>query len=242
MEICPILDNRLKTISEFVRDGSTVADIGTDHAYLIAYLAATGKIKKGFACDINELPLSKAKITIKKYSLEEKIDCVLTDGLIGLNLDEIDDIIVAGMGGDTIVDILTAEKYNFTGKRFILQPMTKCERLREGLCSLGIKILEENPVTSGRFTYTLLICEYTGETIACDEIYKYLGEIVKSKSENRNRYLKRVYNNISKRLDGLIKTTGHEDEIKNYNAILEKIKDCVGGNKLESKRNPKSNW
>lgn len=229
MEQIPITDQRLTLIGEYVRNGCVAADIGTDHAYLIAYLAACGKIKKGYACDINELPIEKAKATVQKYNLQDKIECVLTDGLKGLNLAEIDDIIIAGMGGDTIIEILSAESYDFIGKNFIFQPMTKFERLREGLCNLGFKIAKEEPVVSGKFVYTLLVCTYDGKKRQCNAIYKYLGEITKSTSPIRNKYLKRIYINLSRRIDGLKKTSGHNDEISDYESVINEIEKCCGG-------------
>ena len=233
MNEAPFLDQRLKTISEYVDKDCTVADIGTDHAYLVAYLSATGKIKKAFACDINILPIKNAEKTVEKYNLSDKVSCILTNGLNGLPMYEIDDIIIAGMGGNNIISILDACREDLKGKKLILQPMTKFEQLREYLITHGFELKEEHPVVSGRFVYTLMICEKNNKVWHKDRTYKFLGEIMNSPEPERYRYLKRIYINIKRRLEGLLKTTGHEDEIKTYKEVLEKIEN-YGGVDIES--------
>lgn len=233
MNEMPFLDQRLKTISEYVDKDSVAADIGTDHAYLVAYLAATGKIKKAYACDINILPIKNAEKTVEKYNLWDKISCILTDGLNGLPMDEIDDIIIAGMGGNTIIAILEACRENLKGKKLILQPMTKFEHLREYLITHGFQLKEEHPVVSGKFVYTLMICEKNGKSAPKDRTYKFLGEIMNSPEPEKFRYLKRIYINISRRLEGLLKTAGHEEEKQTYREVLEKIEN-YGGVNIES--------
>ena len=71
------LSNRLGQIARMVQPGSVVADIGTDHGQLMVYLAQNGTIRRGYACDINEKPLNKARQIIADYGLEDRIECVL---------------------------------------------------------------------------------------------------------------------------------------------------------------------
>lgn len=233
MENAPILDARLLTISEFVRENSVVADIGTDHGYLIAYLAYNNKIKKGYACDINAEPLNKAKATMEKYNLNTKVQCVLTDGLINLPLVEIDDIIIAGLGGDAILNIIKNADFSKENKRFILQPMTKFDRLREGLLKMGIEILFEEPVISGKFVYTLMICEYSKKIKKCDIVYKHLGEILKSENPNKYAYLKRIKNNLAERILGLENSGAYKKEIADYRKVIEIIDESLVKNNAD---------
>ena len=67
------LSNRLGQIARMVQPGSVVADIGTDHGQLMVYLAQNGTIRRGYACDINEKPLNKARQIIADYGLEDRI-------------------------------------------------------------------------------------------------------------------------------------------------------------------------
>ena len=101
--------------------------------------------------------------------------------------------------------------------------MTKFNRLRKGLCDMGIKIIKETPVMDGKFIYTLMICEYIGEKIPYDIIYSFLGELPKSQNPQKYSFYKRIYNNLKKRISGLINTTNHEKEIKDYQSVLNEI-------------------
>jgi len=75
------ISNRLKVISEFVDDGSVIADVGTDHGYIPIYLAKQGRIKYAFACDINRGPLEKAVENIRHYGVGDFVETRLSDGL-----------------------------------------------------------------------------------------------------------------------------------------------------------------
>ena len=101
----PKLDARLAAIASWVREGVGCADIGTDHGYLITWLAASGKIPHGFACDINQKPLQKAAFSLSEYGVSERVKLVLCDGLSGLQAGDVQDIVIAGMGGDLIWQI-----------------------------------------------------------------------------------------------------------------------------------------
>lgn len=148
-----VLTERLKTISEMVR-GRVCADIGTDHALLPCRLVLSGKLKKCFACDIAVGPLERAQANIKKYGLEEKIETVLCNGISERVLKESDTIVIAGMGGNMIADIL--KEHSFLKHRLVLQPMTKQEVLRKYLTENGFVIEEERTVLDMGKCYTVM--------------------------------------------------------------------------------------
>ncbi|MBQ2795822.1 MAG: SAM-dependent methyltransferase, partial [Oscillospiraceae bacterium] len=101
------LDLRLSAAADFVKEGTVAADVGTDHGYLICHLVEQGICKRGFATDINIKPLESARSLIREMELDEEIETVLTDGLKGLPEDDIDEILICGMGGETIINILS---------------------------------------------------------------------------------------------------------------------------------------
>ena len=101
------LNNRLNLCASMVRKGKRIADIGTDHAYLPVWLVRAGFASFALACDIKAEPLSQGELTIKKYHAEDLVKTRLCDGLNAVSPDEVDDIIIAGMGGETIVHILS---------------------------------------------------------------------------------------------------------------------------------------
>ena len=106
------LDNRLKRITDFIPSDSYILDVGCDHALLDIYLALNRNNVKLIASDINENPLKIAKENIKKYNLEDEITLEKADGVSKIN-DEVDTVVIAGMGTSTINDIINNAKTMF---------------------------------------------------------------------------------------------------------------------------------
>ena len=123
------LSKRLDMVASFVRQGSIVADIGTDHAYLPVYLISHGISEKAFAADIGRGPLFNAEKTVTEYGLNDKITLVLSDGLKKIDLSAVDTVILAGMGGDLIKDILSCADIEELKKiHIIAQPQSHAEK------------------------------------------------------------------------------------------------------------------
>ena len=120
------LQPRLQLLAELVPDGAKLADVGTDHGYLPVALLQQGKIQRAIATDIGEEPLQHARRTAEEYGLSESVDFRLCDGLNGMMPDEADTIVIAGMGGETIIEILKNAPWT-RQKTLLLQPMTKPE-------------------------------------------------------------------------------------------------------------------
>lgn len=117
------LSKRLQTIATYIKRGSYFADIGSDHAYLPAYICLKDPKAKAIAGEVTKGPFERAKETVKTYHLGDQIDVRLGDGLSILHSSEVDTIIIAGMGGSLIVNILEKGKDNLKNiERLILQP------------------------------------------------------------------------------------------------------------------------
>ena len=97
----PTLSKRLSVIASLVPFGARVCDIGTDHAFLAIELMRTKRACSVIATDVNEKPLQKAKINVEK-SEQSGITLRLCDGLEGVLPEEIDTVVIAGMGGEVI--------------------------------------------------------------------------------------------------------------------------------------------
>lgn len=152
------LSPRLRMVADLVPGGSRLADVGTDHAYLPAALLLEGKISAAVAADLRPGPLSRARLTAEEYELEEKISFCLCDGLKGISADQVDVVVIAGMGGETIRDILKAAPW--TRERnvpLVLQPMSTMAELREWLMSNGYEIREERLAQEGDTIYTAFL-------------------------------------------------------------------------------------
>ena len=197
-----ILDKRMKCIVDCVFENAILADIGTDHGKLPIYLAKIGKIKRAVASDINEMPLAKAVTNIKKYGLEDVIDTYLTDGLKGIEKFSPDCVVIAGMGGELIEQILSNSTLEKNNVKFILQPMTKEESLRRYLCKNGFKITDEYIVKEGKL-YQIICSEYTGEKYEMSDVEYMLGKInIEKKEELLEELLDKVIRRVKTKIEG----------------------------------------
>ena len=164
--------------ADMTREGSRLADIGTDHAYLPIELCLSGKIPSAIACDINPMPLRSAEENIARFGLSDIIQTRLSDGLDRVAPDEADDIVIAGMGGELIRDILSAEEWIKDGsKLFILQPMTHHSDLIKWLFENGFEIVCQRAVTDSGKPYTALAARYTGVVRECDLLTSIIGAL-----------------------------------------------------------------
>ena len=138
------LTPRLRTAADLVPAGARLADIGTDHAYLPAALLLEGKIPYAIAADLRHGPLLRAKETAAEYGCRDKMAFRLCDGLKGIRPEETDAIVIAGMGGETIAQILAAAPWvRERNVPLVLQPMSSLPDLREWLQKHGYEIAEE---------------------------------------------------------------------------------------------------
>lgn len=178
------LGARLEACAGFVRDGSVVADIGTDHAYLPIWLVLSGKINLAYASDINDQPIKSAIANIKRYNLNDKIIAFTANGLNKDPHSKANDIVIAGMGGDNIAGILDdAQWVKASSYRLILQPMSRTERLREYLYRNNFEITTEKPICEANRIYTVICAEYRSTHIHFDEFDFYVGML-----GNQNEY------------------------------------------------------
>lgn len=190
-----VLSERLKAVAALVRKGSRLADIGCDHGFLPVYLVLGGHIRFAVASDINAGPLSACRSLVEKYSLQDKIKCVLSDGLENIEFHEFQDVCICGMGGELMASILeNAEQSKTPGVHYIFNPMTHPEKLREYLCKNGFEIGTDFIVRDGEHAYSIFDAYYTGENKEYPVSYYFLGNIKdfsdKSYFESLLRYLK----------------------------------------------------
>ncbi|MDR1755323.1 MAG: class I SAM-dependent methyltransferase [Eubacterium sp.] len=168
-----ILDNRLMAIVRLIRPDVVVCDVGTDHALLPCYLKQMGQ-KRVFASDKNLNPLAAARETIQEYDIGG-IELVLSDGMDNIPFFDNMDIVIAGMGGEMITEILS--RYSpHKNQRFILQPMTRHYHLRSALCSFGYEIISETAVNDNRKSYTIIYAKFTGIKSEASDVFRYIGK------------------------------------------------------------------
>ena len=151
------ISKRLLCCASMVQSGSRVADIGTDHGYLGIYLLQSGAARHVIACDLRKDPLENARRNAKLFGVDGEMELRLSDGLEKILPDEVDTVVMAGMGGDLIQKILSQCPWRKReGLQFILQPQSAGNVLRRWLCEDGFEIRREEPVQDGHFLYTVM--------------------------------------------------------------------------------------
>ena len=163
------IPHRLLEIAGLVK-GKRLADIGTDHGYLPIYLLDKGIINYAVCSDVKQGPLANAEKNIRKYGLENKTRLCLADGLCGVQSNEVDTAVIAGMGGEMIAHILEAGIPEGIDS-FILQPMRNIDILRKKLHCTGLKITQEKLVNEKGKFYIIICAEKGNETSWTGEEY-----------------------------------------------------------------------
>ncbi len=207
------LDNRLKAAAALCRSGGVVCDVGTDHALLACYLAKNGA-KEVIASDINDGPLESARRTVEQ-DVCDNVRVLKSDGL--QQIDYADDVIICGMGGELIADIIAGCRFLTKDTRFILQPMTKAEILRRRLYADGFEILEERTAYDGKRAYVVMLAAYTGNRCDIDEFFAYTGKVTDPK------FLKLTAEKLNKNCRGMEISESFAEEAEKLRSLAEKI-------------------
>ncbi len=217
------LTPRLKTVASLVPECETCADIGCDHAQVAIWLARQGRVDKITASDVNEGPLSRAKSAVRAANLEDRIKCVLTNGLDGIAPQ--DCVIIAGMGGDLIADILSRAEWTKNGERtLILQPMTAAYRLREYLFENGYSIVKETYAAEKEKLYAI-ICAKPGKEEHSDVSELYISK-AGQRDANGCEYANRVIKKLTCELHGLLRAeTPDQKDIEHRRLVIELLKN-----------------
>ncbi len=212
---------RLREIAALVHGGAALIDVGSDHAYLPIYLVLEGKADRALCTDVNEGPLRHSVENITRFGLADKIGIQKADGLIGVDMGAYDTIVIAGMGGILISEILQ-NAGPLTEKRLILQPMTAIEELRRFLLANGFRITEERLAREGEKLYTVIAAE-KGQDTPYTEAEFLLGR--KSKASPLYPIWKeRTLAKLRKRLCGLMAAKeDYSEEIKQIQNILQEM-------------------
>lgn len=168
------LSERLERVAAHVPAGARLADIGSDHGYLLVALIKRGVITAAVAGEVAITPFHSAQRTVHENGLSQRVSVRLANGLAAIEPeDRITAISLCGMGGETIRDILDRDKARLSGKeRLILQPNGGEQPLRQWLMENGYRILSEEVLRENRFNYEIIVAERTGPVLyTAQELY-----------------------------------------------------------------------
>lgn len=224
------LSKRLKWIIEKLNKAEVIMDVGTDHGYIPIYLIKNNIAKKVIASDINKEPLNKAKINASLDGVVDKIDLRLGGGLSPLKDKEANGVIIAGMGGNLIRDILENDLNKVKNLDYlILQPAQNPEVLRKYLYGNNYEILEEDICLDENQYYELFKVRYkAGDYISLEDIFYEISPmmlnkklpVLKSYIESKIEKNEKVMNFIKDNTEHAI---ARKNELKEKNKRLEKL-------------------
>ena len=232
------ISNRIKVICDAVTPGETIADIGTDHAYVPLILYQNHISPDVIMCDISADSLSKARKSFSDAEIDMPDSSFrVGDGINVIQKGEVDTIIIAGLGGVTIVDILSKDIDKLQSfKKLILQPRNNSGSLRCFLFRYGFDIARDKLVKEGKFSCEVIVAIRTPD-IKSNNDPSYEREMPYEDSDIRWRYPKGIINNeasvVHKRLDHAI--DNHIEEIENLKRASEDQSDRIRMLELELK-------
>lgn len=172
---------RLQRVADFVPEGACIADIGSDHGYLAAWLLLSGRVQRAIAGELNRDPAERARQTACDAGLQEKMLVREGAGLSVLEPDEVDTVVIAGMGGATIVQILESNPAVLPGlRRLVLQPNVGGAQVRYWLTKHGWAIIDEALVVENDIIYEIIVAEQ-GEMQQITALQAEIGPVLLAK-------------------------------------------------------------
>ncbi len=219
------LVSRLATVASFVKKGSIPVDVGTDHGYIPVYLIEKGICAKVYATDISRGSLKKAEDFVLQRAMEDRIVIRLGSGLSIIRPGEVNVVIIAGMGGYMIRDILeespaVLEKVD----RLILQPMIAQEPLRRWLISNDYSIVDEELVQEDNRFYEIIVACHGTEKYE-KEIYFDIGlKLLEKRHPLLPAYLEKKMENCRGLINHL-KAKGTVKAMNRYKELIKKLNE-----------------
>lgn len=205
------LSKRLAAVASLVEKGSRIVDVGTDHGYIPVYLCKMGVVECAVAVDVNEAPLASCKALVLQEGLCDAIKTKLSDGLVNVDDDEYDTVIIAGMGGELISSILSQKMLK--DKHIILNPMTHPEIARRYLYDNGFDIINDLIIKDGKHYYSVFDARYTGNVCKKELVDYYLGNIKDFRNRGYFEHLLNYLCNKQKSGDDLSSVINKIEEI-----------------------------
>ena len=222
------LSGRLQAVAKLIGPYSSVADIGSDHAYLPVALIASKNVSFVVAGEVNPGPLKAAKLTIAASGMEDHISARLGDGLQVLAPGEVEAVVIAGMGSAVIRGILERSP-EVTGslRRIICQPMAGAVQMRQWFQKQGWKLVEEDLVLEEGRLYEILAAE-PGEMSPMEPMLLEIGPLLwQNRHPLLREHLKRLLQKTRKQSAAMAKSED-PDVLAKREICQEKIRMLEG--------------
>lgn len=212
---------RLTSAASFVREQKSVVDVGTDHAFLPAYLVLTGKTKHCLAVDIGQGPLDNAKKTVEKYALSDRIALRISDGLQSVSPEEAEDITICGMGGTLMTRILSScEWLQKEDLHLVLQPQSHVWEVRTFLFENGFRIDREEVLEDAGKLYITISAYYCAQPQNAECGVCYFGQLLTKQDALTKEYVAQLHRHLTVRYEALVNCGVQNDETEFLSACL----------------------
>jgi len=221
------LDPRLSKIAEMLGTCSVCADIGSDHGRLGAFLLQNGQCSKVYLTDISAPSLDKARKLCALIGFKDEVQFRVGDGALALDA-KADKVVIAGMGGETIADIIENSDGRLEGAVLLLQPNVAAPQLRRRLNKAGWKIVDEALAKDGRRIYPIIKAVQGVQALSEEEI-EAGPVILKNKPEELREYAAFRIRVAKKALSGAENGAAEENirELKREITVWEDIEKCL---------------
>lgn len=227
------LSARLEAVAKMVTKGNRVCDVGCDHGYISIYLVKNEISPYVYAMDVNKGPLQRAQEHIKTYGYEEKIETILSDGLVALGDRESDALVCAGMGGKLVIKILKEgmEKVQKM-EELILQPQSEIHLVRAFLREQGFYIDREDMVfEDGKYYPMMHVVVHSDKKNEDNQVFDKFGpSLLKEKHPilgNYLEYTKQTLEEIEKKLVSESKTDKIENRMAELKIQQREVEDAI---------------
>lgn len=227
------LSARLEAVAKMVTKGNRVCDVGCDHGYISIYLVKNNISPYVYAMDVNKGPLERAQEHIRAYGYEDKIETILSDGLVALDDRESDALVCAGMGGKLVIKILTEgmEKVQKM-KELILQPQSEIHLVRAFLREQGFYIDRETMVfEEGKYYPMMHVLVHSDMKNDENPVFDKFGpSLLKDKHPILGKYLeytKQTLEEIEKKLVSENKTDKIENRMAELKIQQKEVEDAL---------------
>lgn len=201
-------DKRLCAILEQIPKCETVADIGCDHGLTCLLVLKTGKAERVIATDISKMSLQKAENLLCESAYSDKAQFRCGNGLSVLDQDEADVIVISGMGGAEIIDILSRKEIRAT---YVLSPQSEVDEVRRWLVSHGFRLAVDKTISSADKFYAIIKAE-EGDDSYTEKEFLYGRDNLKEKSQDFLKWIEFELNRIQR----IIKTSDSESTVRRF--------------------------
>jgi tRNA (adenine22-N1)-methyltransferase len=210
------LSKRLLACANYTQGFQSLADIGTDHALLPIYCIKEGNVLNALAIDNKEGPFVIAYSNVLKNNLSDRIKVLKSDGIKDIS-DETDVVVISGMGGSLIKDILLKDDIKNV-KRFILQPNIDAVEIRQILPQIGFFIVDEIVIKDSNKYYEILVIERGSREYSDLEL-----EFGPINLQHKSHYFMEKYQKELKQYEKLVSTVPkeHKSEIEARIKVLQ---------------------